>query len=153
MSSALFDRGKLVIPVLLVGFIPFLISASYTWSELSYSMWSSVSSEVQLAEASEFEMKILGIPLAKQWEIGYHFRDRAGELIRSRDVTPVDWEPPADMVKVQYFPGTDDSRLVGNRYFGSVVFFFVYLSAAIATCVVVWRFASQQVNAPRHRRR
>jgi hypothetical protein len=70
---------------------------------------------------------------------------------RETDRVSVDWEPPTDKtVMVQYFPGTDDSRLAGHANVVAVVIFFASFAVTAFFVGRLWMEARQAV-AEKHR--
>jgi hypothetical protein len=126
------QKAKIVVAIIVVFFISFLNSCE----ELRY--W--VSGKVtEGPAATRIDSENRHGEVVPQRVLGYSYDD-GGTLRRKFINVPMDW-PERATVKIQYIPGGDTSRLLGQTHRVWVVIFFGSLVAAAAGLYVLVKTA------------
>lgn len=136
--------------MLIVAIIAFVISAWYSFNELTYAL-KGTTVTATVMRTYEFTVPTRYGQSAPRLGVEYAFTDADGDLRQDKDWVPLPSQLRGEPgVEVQYLPGPDgDSRLAANRSIIGPTFFVGCVAFLIVSLVQLIR----EANAPIPRRR
>lgn len=98
--------------LLLLGLVLFIVSTFMSCNEMRYAMWGT---SVDTMTFSKQEVSTGRRRLSRKLLVKYTFDD-AGKVRKEEDEVPLDLPfPAANMIAVEYIPGSESSRVLGHH--------------------------------------